>query len=108
MNDEGAVLGKAGEYANDKSLGAIMTNVWQDYLEVGKEVLKQKDMPYILVNTAQSRVLARKVKTAVLLIRSSKDVEVGMLKAKSDIICSLLEEQIGKLEAALKKPADAP
>ena len=100
---EGAVLGKAGEYPDEKSLGAIMVNVWADYLEVGREVLKQKDMPYIFINTASTRIFARRVSNMVLLIRASKDVEVGILKAKADVLNELLEDQIKKLDLTTKK-----
>ena len=103
MNGEGAILGKAGEYAEEKSLGAIMINVWADYLEIGKEVLKQKDMTYVFINTATSRIFARKIKNYVLLIKSNKDVELGMLRAKSDILNSLLEDQVAKLDDSAKK-----
>ncbi len=107
MNEEGAVLGKVGLFPNDKSLSAIMSIVWQDYLEVGKEVLQQQDMPYVSVSTVQSRIFARKIRSNVLLIRSLKDVEVGLLRAKSDIISSLLESQMSKFEASFPKIAQS-
>ncbi len=107
MNKDGAILGKAGEYLEEKSLGAIMVNVWADYYEIGREVLKQKDMDCIYVNTANSRVLARKVGNYVLLLKSDKDTDVGILKAKADVLRDLLEDQVGKIEPPQKKE-DAP
>ena len=103
INSEGLILGKAGEYAEDKSLSAIMIHVWEDYLEFGKEMLKQKDMTYIFINTQNSRILAKKLSTMVLLIRANKDSEIGMLKIKADILTKMLEEELKELEACCKK-----
>jgi len=98
MNSEGAIIGKAGDYSDERSLGAIVSNVWADYLEIGKEVLKQKEMPYIFINTVSSRIFAKRIGNMILLLRSNKDAELGILKAKADILNGIIGEQISKLE----------
>ncbi len=107
MDQNGAILGKAGEYPDEKSLAAIMVTVWADYLEVGREVLKQKDMTYIFSNTATSRICARRVADMVLLIRGDKTMEIGMLKAKADILNDILEDQLKKLNVSATGAAKA-
>eukprot|EP00830_Metopus_es_P015858 TRINITY_DN4711_c0_g1_i2.p2 TRINITY_DN4711_c0_g1~~TRINITY_DN4711_c0_g1_i2.p2 ORF type:complete len:168 (-),score=25.85 TRINITY_DN4711_c0_g1_i2:62-565(-) len=105
MTDDGAVIGKAGVHPSEKSLGGIMITVWEDYVELGKEVLKQKDMTYTFVTTANSRILARKIESFILLIKSNKETELGILKAKSDIINELIADQIDKLSVMEQTPA---
>ena len=102
INDEGAILAKTGEYNKENLLGAIMINIWDDYLEIGREVLRQKDMTTVIVNTATSRILAQKIVNVVLLMKANKQVDIGMLRAKAQIISNLLEGDFKKLETANK------
>ena len=106
INNEGAILGKVGEYTEEKSLGAIMINVWDDYLEIGKEVLKQKDMFYILLNTTNSIIVARKLSNIVLFIKAKKEVTIGMLKTKTDILHDILKDDFDKLQVANKSDSE--
>ena len=103
MNPEGSILGKAGDYIEEKSMGVIMVNVWYDYFEIGREVLKQDDLNYIFINTAKSKIVAKRIANLVLLIRADKDTEIGMLKSKANMLNKLLENELKQLEVSCKK-----
>ena len=91
-------MAKAGEYPEEKSLSAIMVNVWDDYLEIGKEVLKQKDMSIIFVTTANSIIMGKKIVDVILLIKASKEVNIGMINSKANLITKMLEKDLKRLE----------
>lgn len=80
-----------------------MINVWEDYSEFGKAMLKQEDMNYIFINTQNYRILAKKLSNLILLIRANKEAEIGMLKTKADILTAILEDELKKLEGCCKK-----
>ena len=91
-------MAKAGEYPEEKSLSAIMVNVWDDYLEIGKEVLKQKDMSIIFVTTSNSIIMGKKICDVLLQIKANKEVNIGMINSKANVINKMLEEDWKRLE----------
>ncbi|KAA0199381.1 Mitogen-activated protein-binding protein-interacting protein [Fasciolopsis buskii] len=100
FNQEGVLLAFtsfAGE--SERLKAAIAANIWnicQRYLEAGETDMLQE----IMLDFAQGRLIICRVASVLLCLHGSKEVGLGMLRAKANALLRNLEEPLRILAAS--------
>jgi hypothetical protein len=91
ITQTGDLLASAGEDSNDKLVGAIILNIWNNYEK------NDENLNLLLIDNEEGRFAIQKISKFLICIYGNKTLEFGLLKAKIEAIQKFLYEPMNQL-----------
>ncbi len=91
-NIEGSIIAKAGKDDKVHSQAAVLANICHEYIEFGTEAFKDNQLKTLFITTDNLHYVAKPVYNLILCFICQKDVNLGLVRSKLDVIGECLEE----------------
>ncbi|KAF8929658.1 Ragulator complex protein lamtor2, partial [Linnemannia elongata] len=96
LNPEGSLLAFAAQSDRDARIyGAIASNIWTIYSKHCKPEVGP--LSFLMLECEEGKVAITIVSTMILCLVARDDVELGILKAKSEALTRHLEEPLSRV-----------
>ena len=82
---EGSILSRVGPESTQNTMAAVIGNIWTEYMEVSKEVLKTNILDSMFITLRNTKLFVKRIGAFMLLIHAGSAVQMGNLRAKVHI-----------------------
>ena len=94
----GTLLAHAGDGSVEAiAYSALATTVWKNYERCGYTVFHEDNLQCAIVQNSETTMLVQDISGLLLCMVSGKEVPIGMLKTKANLLARDLEEPLGKI-----------
>ena len=91
-NIEGSIIAKAGKDDKVHSQAAVLANICHEYIEFGTEAFKDNKLQTLFITTDNIHYVAKPVCNLILCFICQKDVNLGLVRSKLEVMGQCLEE----------------
>ncbi|CAH1757441.1 6616_t:CDS:2 [Entrophospora sp. SA101] len=99
LNSEGSPLAFVSESDNEARVyAAIASSIWSTIDKIGKSVMKD-DLNFLVIECEEGNVAIATVSNMLLCLVAKPEVQLGILKAKTDALIDHLKEPFKKIAA---------
>ncbi|CAI2161930.1 11585_t:CDS:2 [Funneliformis geosporum] len=96
LNSEGSPLAFVSDSDHDARVyAAIASNIWSTFEKNGKNLMREDNLKFML----KGNVAITMVSNMLLCLVATPEVELGILKAKTDALAKHLEEPFQRVTA---------
>jgi predicted regulator of Ras-like GTPase activity (Roadblock/LC7/MglB family) len=100
LNSEGSPLAFISDSDRDARVyAAIASNIWSTFEKNGKNLMRDDNLKFLLVECEKGNVAITTVSNMLLCLVAKPEVELGILKAKTDALARHLEEPFQRVAA---------
>ncbi|KFM82014.1 Ragulator complex protein LAMTOR2, partial [Stegodyphus mimosarum] len=101
LNREGTLLAYSGYAGKDAKLtAAITSNIWMAYEKSGCSAYSSEALKFIIIDCEEGYVAVTGVANLLLCLQADANVDLGMLKAKSEALSKYLEVPLMQVSAS--------
>ncbi|PKK76799.1 Ragulator complex protein LAMTOR2-B [Rhizophagus irregularis] len=98
LNSEGSPLAFISDSDRDARVyAAIASNIWSTFEKNGKNLMRDDNLKFLLVECEKGNVAITTVSNMLLCLVAKPEVELGILKAKTDALARHLEEPFQRM-----------
>ncbi|GIZ03114.1 hypothetical protein CEXT_690811 [Caerostris extrusa] len=102
LNREGTLLAYAGYAGKDAKLtAAITSNIWMAYEKNGCSAFNSEALKFIIIDCEEGIVAVTGVANLLLCLQAEANVDLGILKAKSEALAKYLEVPLNQVSASV-------
>jgi len=100
LNSEGSPLAFISDSDRDARVyAAIASNIWSTFEKNGKNLMRDDNLKFLFVECEKGNVAITTVSNMLLCLVANPEVELGILKAKTDALARHLEEPFQRVAA---------
>eukprot|EP00743_Colponemidia_sp_Colp-15_P002842 GILK01003074.1.p1 GENE.GILK01003074.1~~GILK01003074.1.p1 ORF type:complete len:124 (-),score=18.47 GILK01003074.1:72-443(-) len=97
VNPEGSLVAAVGEDKASKTVGAVLSNIWNDYDDTGRTFMGATDMKVLMFECEDGKIAVTRSSKLILCLYADNSVEFGLLKLKLEKLSSYLEEPFKRI-----------
>ncbi|CDW73375.1 UNKNOWN [Stylonychia lemnae] len=97
-NVEGSIIAKTGKDDKVHSEAAVLANICHEYIEFGTEAFKNNTLQTLFITTDNVQYVAKPIYNLILCFICTKDVNLGLIKSKLDVMAECLEDGLKSIK----------